>query len=68
MLRRKNVQNIISIKEAMKCVGAKSYYTFNRNYIKQGLPLIVVGNSKRVDIRDLEKFVNVHKISKEPSN
>lgn len=56
-------QQLISFKEAQNFLGFKSP-TSLREYIQQGLPVVTVGNSKRIDIDDLKKFIQDHKTVK----
>lgn len=53
----------MSFKQAMEYLGITSYNTFKRSYLEQGLPVIVVGSSKRIDVSDLDKFIQKHKVS-----
>lgn len=54
---------LISIRQAMKLLGVKSYKTFQNNYLNYGLPMVVINKSRKVDINDLKKFIEDHKIS-----
>lgn len=56
-------QQLISFKEAQNYLGFKSPASL-REYIQQGLPVVTVGNSKRIDIDDLKKFIQDHKTVK----
>lgn len=56
-------QQLISFKEAQTILGFKSPASL-REYIQQGLPVVVVGKSKRIDINDLNKFIQNHKTVK----
>lgn len=56
-------QQLISFKEAQNYLGFKSAASL-REYINQGLPIVMVGNSKRIDIDDLKKFIQDHKTVK----
>ena len=49
---------------SQKFLGFKSPASL-REYIQQGLPVVIVGNSKRIDIDDLKKFIQEHKTVKE---
>lgn len=60
-----NVQNVLTVKEAMEYLKISSYNTFKRNYLAQGLPVILVGKNKRIDRNDLEAFISAHKVAKE---
>ncbi|WP_089144679.1 helix-turn-helix domain-containing protein [Ligilactobacillus agilis] len=46
----------LSFKDACKVLGLNSYNSL-RAYIKQGLPVIVVGKSKRISKKDLDEFM-----------
>lgn len=48
-----------SYKEAMKYLGVKSHKTLNY-YIKQGLPVIKLGNSKRISKTAIDDFMQAH--------
>lgn len=50
-----------SYKQAMEYIGVKSKATFGR-YIKQGLPTIQVGKSKRIAKSDIDKFMADHRV------
>ena len=56
-------QQLISFKEAQNYLGFKSPASL-REYIQQGLPVVTVGNSKRIDIDDLKEFIQDHKTCK----
>ena len=57
-------QQLISFKEAQNFLGFKSSPSL-REYIQQGLPVVTVGKSKRIDIDDLKKFIQDHKTVKQ---
>lgn len=48
-----------SYKEAMKYLGVKSHNTLNY-YIKQGLPVTIIGNSKRISKTAIDDFMKGH--------
>lgn len=48
-----------SYKEAMKYLGVKSHKTLNY-YIKQGLPVTIIGNSKRISKTAIDDFMKDH--------
>lgn len=50
-----------SYTEAMKYMGIKSLTTL-RSYVKQGLPIIQFGNSKRIAKSDIDKFMADHRV------
>lgn len=56
-----NTQKLLTYKQAMQYLGITSYNTFTRNYLKLGLPVIILDKSKMIDRDDLDKFVNDHK-------
>ena len=56
-------QQLISFKEAQECLGFKSPASL-REYINHGLPVVVVGQSRRIDIDDLKSFIQRHKVRK----
>lgn len=56
-------QQLLSFKEAQRFLGFKSPASL-REYIQQGLPVVTVCNSKRIDIDDLKKFIQEHKTVK----
>ncbi|KRM18923.1 hypothetical protein FC40_GL000712 [Ligilactobacillus hayakitensis DSM 18933 = JCM 14209] len=49
-----------TLKEACNILGFKSYKSLNE-YIKKGLPVVIVGKSKRIDEQDLQEFMNKNK-------
>lgn len=53
----------LNYKEAMKVLGLTSYKGL-RHYIKAGLPVIEVANSKRIKKSDLDAFMTSHYVSK----
>ena len=53
----------LSYKEAMKVLGLTSYKGI-RHYIKAGLPVIEVANSKRIKKSDLDAFMAAHYVNK----
>lgn len=57
------VQQLISFKEAREYLGLKAPATL-RSYIHQGLPVVVIGKSKKIDVDDLKKFIKDHKEAK----
>lgn len=50
-----------SYTEAKNYMGLKSLTTL-RTYIKQGLPTIQVGKSKRIAKSDIDKFMAAHRV------
>lgn len=51
----------LSYKDAMRYMGFKTQDTL-RTYIKQGLPTVKVGNSKRISKSAIDKFMADHTI------
>lgn len=51
-----------SYQQAMKYMGFKTQDTL-RTYIKQGLPTIKVGKSKRIAKSDIDKFMAAHRVT-----
>nr|WP_278772802.1 helix-turn-helix domain-containing protein [Limosilactobacillus mucosae] len=49
----------MTLKTAMKYLGIGNYGTL-REYIKQGLPVIKVGRSKRISKTAIDKFMAEH--------
>ena len=49
----------LTFKEAMKYLGVKSHNTL-RYYIKQGLPVTIIGNSKRISKTAIDDFMQAH--------
>ena len=49
----------LSYKQAMEILGLSSYITLTA-YIKAGLPVIEVANSKRIKKSDLDDFMTSH--------
>lgn len=50
-----------SYKQAMQYMGFTAPVTL-KQYIKQGLPTIKVGNSKRIAKSDIDKFMAAHRV------
>lgn len=48
-------------KQAMEYMNIKSKTTFGK-YLKQGLPTIQVGKSKRISKSDIDKFMADHRV------
>ncbi|EEU30118.1 DNA binding domain, excisionase family [Limosilactobacillus coleohominis 101-4-CHN] len=51
----------LSYKEAMQYMGFKTQDTL-RTYIKQGLPTVKVGKSKRISKSAIDKFMQDHTV------
>mgnify|MGYP006324579357 CR=1 FL=1 len=56
----------LTFKEAMKYLDIKSHNTL-RYYIKQGLPVTIIGNSKRISKTAIDEFMQVHTVQAHPS-
>ena len=56
----------LTFKEAMKYLGVKSHNTL-RYYIKQGLPVTIIGNSKRISKTAIDEFMQVHTVQVHPT-
>lgn len=56
----KQEQEFLSYKQAMKLLGFKNYKALNY-YIDAGLPVYVVGKSKRIKKSDILEFMEAHK-------
>lgn len=53
-------QEFINYREAMTLLGIKTHNTLYR-YIDAGLPVYVVGKSKRIKKSDIIEFMEAHK-------
>ncbi len=56
----KQEQEFINYREAMTLLGIKTHNTLYR-YIDEGLPVYVVGKSKRIKRSDIIEFMEAHK-------
>lgn len=67
--RQKGLTNMskeyLTFKEAMKYLDIKSHNTL-RYYIKQGLPVIKLGNSKRISKNAIDEFMQAHTTAVHP--
>ncbi|MEY8735828.1 helix-turn-helix domain-containing protein [Lactobacillus sp. AN1001] len=59
-MTKANEEAFLSYKQAMNLLGLKNYKTLNR-YIDAGLPVYVVGKSKRIKKSDILEFMEAHK-------
>lgn len=59
--RGRKMTEYFNYQQAMKILGIKSPTTL-RKYIKDGLPTIQVGNSKRIAKSDIDKFMADHRV------
>ena len=50
-----------SYKQAMQYMGIKSKATFDK-YLKNGLPTILIGKSKRIAKSDIDDFMAAHRV------
>ncbi len=68
--RQKGLTNMskeyLTFKEAMKYLDIKSHNTL-RYYIKQGLPVIKLGNSKRISKNAIDEFMQAHTTAVHPT-
>lgn len=55
----------LSYQEAMKYMGFNSSVSLQK-YIKQGLPTIQVGKSKRISKSDIDDFMAAHRVVVKP--
>ncbi|MGQ0476680.1 DNA-binding protein [Lactiplantibacillus plantarum] len=51
----------MTYKQAMECLNIKSYNTLYK-YIGQGLRVVAINGTKRIDQLDADKFMEAHKI------
>lgn len=51
----------LTFKETMSYLGVKSPVTL-RNYIKAGLPVIKIGNSKKISKTAIDEFMKSHEV------
>lgn len=56
-----NTATTLSYRGAMTYLGVNSYNTFKKNYLEKGLPVIVLGKSKRILKSDIDKFIAEHR-------
>lgn len=56
-----DVSKYMNLGEACHYLNIKSRNTLNK-YIKQGLPVITINGTKRIDKLDADKFMEAHKI------
>ena len=61
---QKTEAEYLSYKKAMEILGLNSYKTLTA-YIKAGLPVIEVANSKRIKRTDLDDFMTSHYVKNE---
>lgn len=52
-------KKFLSYKDAMNYLGIKSPATL-RSYIRQGLPVIKIGNSKKISKDSIDEFMKEH--------
>lgn len=58
---QKEQSRYMTYKEAMQWLNIKSYNTLYK-YIKQGLPVVTICGTKRIDQVDADKFMEAHKV------
>ncbi|PKX51325.1 DNA-binding protein [Lactiplantibacillus plantarum] len=58
---KKELPRYMTSKQAMDCLNIKSYNTLYK-YIKQGLRVVAINGTKRIDQLDADKFMEAHKI------
>lgn len=51
----------MNLGEACQYLNVKSRNTLNK-YIKQGLPVIIINGTRRIDQVDADKFMEAHKV------
>lgn len=57
----KELPRYMTYKQAMQLLNIKSYNTLYK-YIKQGLRVVIISGTKRIDKLDADKFMEAHKI------
>ncbi|KAB1954413.1 helix-turn-helix domain-containing protein [Lactiplantibacillus plantarum] len=58
---QKELPRYMTYKQAMDCLNIKSYNTLYK-YIKQGLRVVAINGTKRIDQLDADKFMEAHKV------
>lgn len=58
---QKELPRYMTYKQAMECLNIRSYNTLYK-YIKQGLRVVAINGTKRIDQLDVDKFMQAHKI------
>ena len=58
---KKELPRYMTYKQAMDCLNIKSYNTLYK-YIKQGLRVVAINGTKRIEQLDADKFMEAHKI------
>ncbi|GED94087.1 hypothetical protein LBSP_06470 [Lentilactobacillus buchneri subsp. silagei] len=58
---QKELPRYMTYKQAMECLNIRSYNTLYK-YIKQGLRVVIINGTKRIDQTDVDKFMEAHKI------
>lgn len=59
-MQNNHTTEFLSYKKAMEMLGVKTYKGLNY-YIDAGLPIYVVGKSKRIKKSDIIEFMEAHK-------
>ena len=58
----KGLDRYLTMRQACKYLNIKSVNTLKDRYIAEGLKVTVVGSVKRIDIKDIDSFMEEHKI------
>ncbi|MFH2046070.1 MAG: helix-turn-helix domain-containing protein [Pseudomonadota bacterium] len=58
---------IINEKEAAKIIGKSVFTLRNDRFMSRGLPFIKIGRSVRYRLKDIESFIDSHRIDPEKS-
>lgn len=58
---QKELPRYMTYKQAMECLNIKSYNTLYK-YIGQGLRVVTISGTKRIDQLDVDKFMEANKI------
>ncbi|MCP1250143.1 helix-turn-helix domain-containing protein [Gluconobacter oxydans] len=63
-MKDKDIQRYMKFSEAMKYLNLKSYQSLHK-FIDDGLRVVSVGDTKRIDRVDADKFMEAHKTNSE---
>lgn len=58
----KSYPRFLTMKQACEYLNIKSVNTLKDRFIATGLKVTVVGSVKRIDVKDIDSFVEEHKI------
>ena len=58
---------LMTYKQTLGYLGIKSYQMLNK-LISEGLPVIVIGDTKRIKKSDVDKFVEDHTVTATPKD